>query len=387
MDYKQTMPTDKRADVTKVPLAIFAVILLAIIIIGLFFLASSTTGTTSLLLSYAAGLSMIFLPCTLPLAFIIVPLTMGHTPKKGLIMALLFGLGVSTTLAFYGVLTASLGSYLGLDKATRIMFTIAGIAALLFGLSELKLLKFTMPGFSGALPTWITKRKEYARVFFMGIFLGNAGVGCPNPAFYVLLTYIASVGSIIEGAWLAFIHGVGRATPLIFLAILGLLGVNSLKWISEKKVSVDKVMGWALIAVGAFILTYGVFGMPWWEDTIFHASWNELVYNVAPALAEAPDHPIRQGLFVGPFWAGWMLFLGLILFSLLWGASKKIVSFKKSVTISVFLLIMLGLALSGKIEAEHSHGVDDTHQTEHSHGVDDTHQTEHSHGVDDTHDK
>ena len=125
---------DSSERTSKIFLAVFGFLLLTVIVAGLFFLASTTTGTTSLLLSYAAGLSMIFLPCTLPLAFIVVPLTMGEKPKKGLIMALLFGLGISITLALYGVLTAGIGSYFGLDKATRVMVTIAGTAACIFGL-------------------------------------------------------------------------------------------------------------------------------------------------------------------------------------------------------------------------------------------------------------
>lgn len=306
-------------------LAFFGFILLAIMVIGLFFLASSATGTTSILLAYAAGLSMIFLPCTLPLAFIIVPLTMGQKPKKGLIMALLFGLGISITLAFYGALTASVGSFLGVDKATRIMFTIAGFAALLFGLSELKLINFTMPGFSGAMPVWIQRRKEYARIFFMGLFLGNAGVGCPNPAFYVLLTYIASVGNSATGAWLAFIHGVGRATPLILLAILGLLGVNSLHWIATKKASVDALMGWGLVVVGSFILTYGIMGMRWWEDGLIHGAWNNFVFRIAPNLAELEGHDllVPNGFIDAPVWAGWVLFVGLIGIIFIWHKTKR----------------------------------------------------------------
>jgi len=310
---------------SKIFLAIFGSVLLAIIVAGLFFLASSTAGTTSLLLSYAAGLSMIFLPCTLPLAFIIVPLTMGQKPKKGLTMALLFGLGISITLAFYGVLTASIGSFLGVDKATRIMFTIAGIAALLFGLSELKLLKFTMPGLSGAMPSWIQKRKDYTKIFFMGLFLGNAGVGCPNPAFYVLLVYIAQTGDFLTGGWIAFIHGVGRATPLIFLAILGIIGINSLKWITQKKASVDKIMGWGLVGVGSFILTYGIMGMNWWEDSFLHKTWNGFVFRIAPNLAELEGHDllVPRGYVDAPLWAGWAFFLGLIILGIIWYKMKK----------------------------------------------------------------
>ena len=39
-----------------------------------------------LIIAYLAGLSMIVLPCTLPLVFIIVPMSMGQGYKKGLFM-------------------------------------------------------------------------------------------------------------------------------------------------------------------------------------------------------------------------------------------------------------------------------------------------------------
>lgn len=311
--------------ISKIVLAVIGFILLVVIVLGLFFLASSSTGKTSLLLSYAAGLSMIFLPCTLPLVFIIVPLTMGQKPIKGLVMALLFGLGISITLAIYGIITASMGSFLGVDKATRIMFTIAGLAAILFGLSQLKLISFTMPGFSGAVPNWIQRKKDYTKIFFMGLFLGNAGVGCPNPAFYVLLTYIASVGSVVTGGWLAFIHGVGRATPLIFLAILGLVGVNSLKWVSSKKVSIDKIMGWALVIVGSFIFAFGFFGMAWWEDGPIHKAWDDIVFEISPNLAELEGHDllVPAGFVSGPLWSGWVFVLTILLMIIFWYLIKK----------------------------------------------------------------
>ena len=59
------------------------------IIIALTYLATSAGETLTTILSFAGGVSNIVLPCTLPLVFIIVPLSMGKGYKKGLVMALL----------------------------------------------------------------------------------------------------------------------------------------------------------------------------------------------------------------------------------------------------------------------------------------------------------
>jgi len=67
-----------------------------------------TTYLSWIVIAYVAGLSMIVLPCTLPLVFIIVPLSMGKGYKKGLSMALLFGIGLTITIASYGIVIAAI---------------------------------------------------------------------------------------------------------------------------------------------------------------------------------------------------------------------------------------------------------------------------------------
>src|SRR3989337_4554896 len=110
-----------------------------------------------LIISYVAGLSMIILPCTLPLVFIIVPLSMGQGYKKGLFMALLFGAGLTITITAYGIGVAALGKTASLDQISFIMFLIAGTAAFIFGLSQLKLIKLKLPSYSGT-PRFIQNR-------------------------------------------------------------------------------------------------------------------------------------------------------------------------------------------------------------------------------------
>ena len=244
-----------------------------------------------LIISYIAGLSMIVLPCTLPLVFIIVPLSMGKGNRKGLSMALLFGAGLTLTITLYGFGVAYLGQAASLDQVSTIMFLIAGIAAFLFGLSQLNLIKLKMPAYSGT-PKFIQNRGEYSKSFFMGLLLGNAGVGCPNPLFYWLLIYIAGTGSIEIGASLGVIHGVGRAIPLIFMSVLAIIGINATKSLTTKRISIEKATGFMLIIIGAFLIINGLpDGHEWYEETFVHKGWNNLVaLTPIPSEFEMEEH-------------------------------------------------------------------------------------------------
>lgn len=248
-------------------------ILTAIFLVGIFWLASTPGQTVGLTLSFAAGLSMIVLPCTFPLVFVIVPLAMGKNPKKGLIMAILFGLGLIITLTIYGIIVAWAGQIFGLANVSKWMFLLAGAAALLFGLSELELIHLKLPAYGGATPAFIQKQGDYLKAFFMGLFLGNAGIACPNPATYVILTYIASTGSIAYGAALQSVNGLGRFLPLLALTILAMVGVNASMWLMEKKQTIQKATAWALIVTGAFIIVWGFYGHIWFLNTPIHSGW------------------------------------------------------------------------------------------------------------------
>ncbi|MBI5180497.1 MAG: cytochrome C biogenesis protein [Nitrospirae bacterium] len=257
-------------------LIILAFILFSIFVFGMVYLATNPATTVTATLSYAAGLSMITLPCTFPLVFVIVPLSMGKGYKKGFFMALLFGLGLTITITLYAVIIAAVGSYLGMDRATTIMYVVAGVAAFLFGLSELKLIKFEMPTFGRGIPSFIVVQRDYLKALLMGLFLGNAGVACPNPAFYVLLTYIATVGSTLTASILGAIHGIGRATPLILLAILGILGVNATQSLVRRRLAIEKLTGWFLVVIGAVMLAIGIYGHHWLLATGLHGGWDAL---------------------------------------------------------------------------------------------------------------
>lgn len=319
-----------KTDNNRKTFAILSLILFVIITISIFYLFSMSKNTVDLAFSYVAGISMIVLPCTLPLVFIIVPLSMGKGYKKGLVMALLFGLGLSITIALYGVFIAIAGSVIGLDQAasqagtvSKILFMVGGAAALLFGLSELGLLKFELPSFART-PDFIEKRKDYSKALFLGLFLGNAGIGCPNPLFYVLLGDIAVKGSVLFGGWMGFIHGVGRATPLVFLSILGILGINATSSIMKHMSTVKKIIGWSLVILGAGIFIMGG-AHEWYEETVVHEGWNKFVKSIGlPAELMKEKHEHEEGVkdFIPERFAPWLL-IALIIVPIVWHYYKK----------------------------------------------------------------
>jgi cytochrome c-type biogenesis protein len=222
-----------------------------------------------LFLAYAAGMSMIILPCTLPLLFVIIPLAAGKGYGKGFWMAALFGVGVTFTLTLYGLVFGWAGRFFGLSRgisgavpAPAILLLI-GVLAYLFGLAELGLLRLRIP--SVGLPQFIQRRGDYGKSLLMGLVLGNAGVACPNPLFYVLLVYIVGLASPFSGAALGFVHGLGRVTPILLLTVLSILGVQGARFLIEKRVAIEGVTGYALLVFGAFLLVSWLFTVPgWW---------------------------------------------------------------------------------------------------------------------------
>lgn len=257
----------------------------ATIVLGLmaaFFGNTSPTGFGWYLFAYAMGLTMIVLPCTFPLAFVIVPLSLGKGPMKGLGMALAFGLGVAVTLSMYGVLAAIIGrtfiSTFGLqaDALKNWLYFIAGMIAYIFALGELGLINFKMPTYSGAAPKIIQEKKDYMKALLLGLFLGNIGVGCPHPATPLIFLEIARSGNIFYGWSLFFVHAVGRVLPLLLLALLGILGVNGLTWLSAHREKVERATGWLMVFVAAFILVLGLFTHDWWVNSGQHTLLEEI---------------------------------------------------------------------------------------------------------------
>jgi len=354
-------PTSHKA---KILLSAFGAVLLAVIGSGLVWFFTTTlnvqsgleqTGSTIGLgwyvFSFAAGLTMIVLPCTLPLAFVIVPLTIGGAGGnnvrrgvvKGLAVAICFGVGVAITLSLYGVAAALIGKVaigtLGapLEVIKNWLYFVAGTLAYVFALGELGLLHVRMPTYTGAAPAFIQKRRDYLKALALGLFLGNVGVGCPHPATPFILGRIAVSGDIFNGWLLFFVHAIGRILPLLFLAVLAILGVNGLVWLVARRERIERLTGWGMVFVAAFILVLGLFSHAWWVYSGQHTLLEEVTreeYFLGKIIANLDLSGIphshgtaelasQTGLLGLPLWLGNWVLIGLWVFPIWWYYVKK----------------------------------------------------------------
>jgi len=331
-------------------------------LIWFFFLGPSTpVGVGWYAFSFAAGLSMIVLPCTLPLAFVIVPLSMGKGPAKGFGLALAFGAGVTLMLSVYGIIAAIVGEVaigsLGapLELVKNWLYFAAGAFAFLFALGEIGILRIRMPSYTGAAPAFIQKQQDFLKAFLLGVFLGNIGVGCPHPATPVLLTRIAASGDLFYGWLLFFVHAIGRVLPLLLLALLGVLGVNALSWLVARKEKVEKVTGWGMVFVAGFILVLGLFSHDWWVASGQHTLLEEITQEerflsaISDNIGVAPVHihgaeelTGKTGLFGLPLWLGNWVLVALWLIPMWLYALKK-----KQMLKRLWFLILLSALLVG----------------------------------------
>jgi cytochrome c-type biogenesis protein len=204
-----------------------------------------------LLLAFVGGAVMLLTPCRLPLLLGVVPLCNHGSASRSVALAVLFGAGVAITQTLWGLAFAVVGTMLGLQEVARYVSLAGGVAAYVFGLWTLSLVRFTLPNVGRGFSFSFVGRSRAVSALGMGLLLGNTGLCCPDPVFLSLVPFIAAKGVVGGGGLLAAVYGLGRAVPLVAIVIVARSGVDAMQIVRRHKEVFDRALGWSLVTIGA----------------------------------------------------------------------------------------------------------------------------------------
>ncbi len=203
---------------------------------------------------FVGGMALNLTPCVYPL----IPITVSYFGGKsgsgqGRLVAhgLFYLVGLAFTNSALGVVAALTGGLMGsMLQNPLVLVAVAAVlvifATSLFGFWELR------------LPGGLTQAasKSYAGYFgslFMGLTLGLVAAPCIGPFVLGLLTWVASLGSVVLGFLVFFTLSLGLGLPLFILAMFS-GSLEKLPRSGEWMLWVRKLMGWVLVGMAAYFI-------------------------------------------------------------------------------------------------------------------------------------
>ncbi|HVO67651.1 MAG TPA: cytochrome c biogenesis protein CcdA [Syntrophales bacterium] len=205
--------------------------------------------------AYVGGVFMSFTPCMYPIAPITVAFIGAHgsgSKLKGLLLSVIYVLGMSVTYASLAAIAALTGMLFGQIQTNPWTYFIVANICILMGLSMLEV--FMLPV---RAPSFLTKVRPEKRgiiaSFFVGALSGLVMGPCTAPVLAVLLSFVAKSQNIIFGISLLFVFALGMGTLLIILGTFtGLL--TSLPKSGMWMTRISHIAGWILLAMGEYFL-------------------------------------------------------------------------------------------------------------------------------------
>ncbi len=221
-------------------------------------LASALSGGRvwlALLLVFAGGILTSLTPCVYPL----IPITVsifGANESAGLfksfLLSVVYVLGIVVTYSILGVAVASTGAVFGQIMANPWVVGFISLILVSLGLSMFGVFEIRLPyAVQNRLNT--VGGTGFAGAFAMGTVAGVIAAPCTGPALAVVLTYIATTGSLFLGFWLMFTYALGMG--LLFIGIGTFSGLlSALPRSGGWMYVLENIFGIAIITMALYFL-------------------------------------------------------------------------------------------------------------------------------------
>jgi thioredoxin:protein disulfide reductase len=262
------------------------------------------------LMVFLGGVLASFTPCVYPM----IPITVsyigsnaGGSAVKGFVLSLWYVLGIALVYSTLGLVAAATGGAFGQAAQTPIF---AGIVAFIIGAMAM-----SMAGmFDLQVPSSMANKMGGAKTGFLGPLLMGMAMGliaapCVGPVLIVLLTWVATTGSLFMGFWLLFTFAIGLG--MLFLVLGAFSGL--LTAIPASGGWMDHVKHFFAIVLYALALSFLKMYIPIWMLTAifgFLLFVSVSAWGAWKPLSETATH--KDGILKGILMFLWLL--GSLLF-------------------------------------------------------------------------
>lgn len=207
------------------------------------------------LLVFAGGILTSLTPCVYPLIPITVSIFGANESAgffKSFLLSVVYVIGIVVTYAILGVAVASTGAVFGQIMANPWVVGFISLILVTLGLSMFGVFEIRLPyAVQNRLNT--VGGAGFAGAFAMGTVAGVIAAPCTGPALAVVLTYIATTGSLFLGFWLMFTYALGMG--LLFIGIGTFSGLlSALPRSGGWMYVLENIFGVAIITMALYFL-------------------------------------------------------------------------------------------------------------------------------------
>jgi len=199
------------------------------------------------------GVALNLTPCVYPLIAVTIAFfgNQGGPPRRVVMLALAFVLGIAITFSSLGVAVALSGGLFG--SARQNPWLLSALAALLILLALSSFGLFTLQ-----MPQWLVQRAGvsrpgYAGALLMGLGMGVVAAPCIGPIIVGLLLMVERSHSVLFGFALFFTLSIGLGLPYVGLA-LAAGSIRRLPRSGEWLSWVEQLFGFVLIGIAIYFL-------------------------------------------------------------------------------------------------------------------------------------
>ena len=233
----------------------------------------------SLIAAFSAGLLSFLSPCVLPLIPGYLSFMTGLTTteladsdrsvSRVMVPAVLFVVGFTIVFVAMGASASVIGQFLGSYRV--VVERIAGIVVILFGVFMLGIIK--VPWLYGEARADMARTRKFGHgaSVAMGMAFAAGWTPCVGPILGTILALAGSTGSVAQGALLLLIYSLGLGIPFLAVALLFGRTKPLMAWLNRHALTVNRVAGVTLVAIGLLIFTGRLSALASWMATILHS--------------------------------------------------------------------------------------------------------------------